>query len=63
MVKNKNKQTKKPARQCRRCNRSGFNPWVKKIPLEEGMSTHFSILAWWATVHRIAQESDTTEAT
>ena len=23
-----------------------FNPWVGKISLEEGMATHFSILAW-----------------
>ena len=39
-------------------------------PLEEGMATHSSILAWrirmdrrawWATVHRVA-ELDTTEA-
>ena len=38
----------------------GFDPWVGKIPLEEGMATHSSILAWripmerrawWATVH------------
>ena len=25
---------------------SGFDPWVRKIPLEEGMTTHSSILAW-----------------
>ena len=25
---------------------SGFDPWVKKIPLEEDMATHSSILAW-----------------
>ena len=24
----------------------GFNPWVRKIPLEEEMATHSSILAW-----------------
>ena len=24
---------------------TGFNPWVGKIPLEEGMATHPSILA------------------
>ena len=24
---------------------TGFNPWVGKIPLEEGMAAHFSILA------------------
>ena len=23
-----------------------FNPWVEKSPLEKGMATHFSILAW-----------------
>ena len=23
-----------------------FDPWVGKIPLEEGMATHSSILAW-----------------
>ena len=36
----------------------------QKDPLEEGMATHFSILAWriptdrgacWATVHRVAK--------
>jgi len=32
--------------QCRRCKRRGFNPWVGKIPLEEEMATHSSILAW-----------------
>ena len=26
--------------------RDRFDPWVGKIPLEEGMTTHFSILAW-----------------
>ena len=30
---------KEPAFQCRRCKRRGFNPWVGKIPLEEGMDT------------------------
>ena len=24
----------------------GFSPWVRKIPLEEGMATYVSILAW-----------------
>ena len=28
------------------CRRPGFNPWVGKIPLEKGMATHSSILAW-----------------
>ena len=26
--------------------RPGFDLWVEKIPLEEGMATHSSILAW-----------------
>ena len=26
--------------------RRGFDPWVRKIPLEEGMVTHSSMLAW-----------------
>ena len=37
---------KEPTCQCRKCKRHGFNPWVGKIPLEEGMATHSSILAW-----------------
>ena len=28
------------------CRRPGFESRVKKIPLEEGMATHSSILAW-----------------
>ena len=42
---------KEPAFQCRRCKRHRFDPWVWKIPLEEVMATHSSILAWrnpWA---------------
>ena len=31
---------------CRRHKRCGFNPWIRKIPLEEGMATLSSILAW-----------------
>ena len=34
-----------PACQCRRCERHGFDSWVGKIPLEEGMAVHSSILA------------------
>ena len=30
----------------RRLKRPGFNPWVRKIPLEEEMATHSSVLAW-----------------
>ena len=35
---------KEPICQCRRCKTRGFDPW--KDPLEEGMATHSSILAW-----------------
>ena len=28
------------------CRRPGFDPWVRKTPLEEGMATHPSVLAW-----------------
>ena len=37
---------KEPACQCRRMKRYRFNLWVGKIPLEEGMVIHSSILAW-----------------
>ena len=33
------------------CRRHGFNPWVRKDPLEKEMATHSGILAWripWA---------------
>ena len=42
--------------------RPRFNPWVWEDPLEEGMATHSSILAWrismdrggwWPTVHGV----------
>jgi len=29
--------------QCRKC---GFDPQVRKIPLEEGVATHSGIFAW-----------------
>ena len=32
--------------QCRRHKRSGFNPRVRKMPLEKETATHSSILAW-----------------
>ena len=35
-----------PVNQCRTGKRQGFDPWVGKDPLEEGMVTHLSILAW-----------------
>ena len=28
------------------CRRPGFDPWVRKIPLEKGISIHSIILAW-----------------
>ena len=37
---------KESACQCRRPRRWGSNPWVGKIPLEEEMAPHSSILAW-----------------
>ena len=30
------------------CKRNGFDPWVGKIPWEEKMATHSTILAWKA---------------
>ena len=35
-----------PACQCGRHKRHGFDPWVREDPLEEGMATHSSMLAW-----------------
>ena len=48
--------------------RRGFNPWIRKIPLEEEMATHSSILTWeipWTDEpdglqSTGSQESDTT---
>ena len=48
---------------CRRPKNCEFDPWVRKIPLEEEMATRSSILAWrikdrgawWATVHGVAK--------
>ena len=37
---------KEPACQSRRCRRHGFDPWARKTPLEENMTTHSTILAW-----------------
>ena len=37
---------KDSAYQHRRYKRCKFNPWVGKDPLEKGMATHSSILAW-----------------
>ena len=38
--------SKESACQCMRHKRRRFSPWVGKIPLEEGVATHSSILAW-----------------
>ena len=37
---------KEPACRCKRRKKHGFTHWVGKIPLEEGMATHSSSLAW-----------------
>ena len=37
---------KEAASQCRRHKRCRFDPWVRKVPLEEGVATHSHILAW-----------------
>ena len=62
---------KEPACKCRRHKRHRLDPWVGKIPLEEGMATHSSILAWripmdrgaWQIAVRGITESDMTKAT
>ena len=48
--------------------RHRFDPWVRKIPLDNEMATHSSILAWEITCteepgrlfHGVAKEVDTT---
>ena len=51
------------------CRNRRISSWVTKIPLEQEMATHSTILAWeipwteelsWATVHGVAKESETT---
>ena len=37
---------KEPTSQCRRHKRCRFDPWVRKVSLEESVATHSSILAW-----------------
>ena len=52
-----------PACRCRKCKRSGFDPWVGKSPGRgHGNPLQYSCLenrmgrgAWWAIVHRVAQ--------
>ena len=59
---------KDSACQCRRCNKCRFSPWVGKIPLEQEMAAHSSILAWkipWTEdpgrLQFMGSQSDTTE--
>ena len=57
--------SKESACQCRRCK---FDSWVMKIPgVGNGNLPQYSCLenpmdkgAWWAVVHDVAKESDTT---
>ena len=54
---------KEPARQCRRCKRYGFHPWVEEFPWRRKWQPTLVFLpwkygqrgAWWATVHRVAK--------
>ena len=46
MVEHGTSPVAQPAYQCRRCKRHRFDPWVRRIPLEEEMASHSSILAW-----------------
>ena len=51
------------------CRRLGFNSWVEKIPWRRKwqpipiflLGTPMDRGAWWATVHGVAKESDTTQ--
>ena len=45
------------------CRRPRFNPWVRKIPLEEGMATHSNIVAWRIPMDRGAWRATVHEAT
>ena len=37
---------KNPPAERRKCKRPRFDPWVGEDPLEKGMATYSSILAW-----------------
>ena len=39
------KHGKESVCQCGRFRRLGFEPWIRKIPLEKGMAIHSSIVA------------------
>ena len=62
---------KGPACQGRRCKRCGFHPSVGKVPWRTAwhplqhscLESPVGRGAWQATVHRVAQSLDTTEAT
>ena len=64
---------KEPTCQFRSLKRREFNPWIGKIPLEDNVATHSSILVWripWTDssgglhiVYGVAKASDTTEMT
>ena len=41
----------------------GFDPWVWDDPLEEGMATHSSILAWRIPMNRGAWQATVNEKT
>ena len=59
---------KEPTCKCRRFNRFGFDPWVGKIPWRRTWQPTPVFLpgesmergAWWATVHEVAKELNTT---
>ena len=50
--------------QCRRCKRRGFVPWASNMP--RGRKWYSCLEnptdrgAWWATIHRVTKELDTT---
>ena len=60
---------KESACQCRSLRRCGFDPWVRNILWRREWQSTLVFLpeksmdrgAWWATVHGVAKESDTTE--
>ena len=62
---------KDPTCQCRRCERCGFDPWIRKIPRRKAWQPSTPVVlpgesqdrgAWRVTVHRVSK-SDMTEGT